>query len=66
MPVHGLYRPNYVDPTVRTKRYIMSMPDVIEGNDMDNTEENEDKRSVGKPDYLLHSCGFSLPRFGIG
>lgn len=48
MPVHGLYRPNYIDPTVRTKRYIMSMPDVIEGNDIDKTEENEDKRSVGK------------------
>lgn len=48
MPVHGLYRPNYVDPTVRTKRYIFDMPDVIDSNDIEKPEDNEDKRSVGK------------------
>lgn len=52
MPVHGLYRPNYIDPTVRTKRYIMSIPDVIEGNEIEKPEDNEDKRSVGKSAHL--------------
>lgn len=49
LPVLGLYRPNYADPTVRTKRYIFDMPDNIESNDIDKTgEDNEDKRSVGE------------------
>lgn len=50
MPVHGLYRPMYIEPTTRTKRYILSLPDVLETNDIHETEnnENEDKRSVGK------------------
>lgn len=50
LPVQGLYRPIAADPTVRTKRYILSMPDVIEGNDIEKIEQtdNDDKRSVGK------------------
>ncbi|KOB73395.1 Neuropeptide-like 1 [Operophtera brumata] len=67
MPVHGLYRPNYVDPTVRTKRYILTMPDVIEGNDIENTEENEDKRSVddeARDNFEKRHIG-SLARLGL-
>ncbi|KAM3965841.1 LOW QUALITY PROTEIN: neuropeptide-like precursor 1 [Aphomia sociella] len=49
MPVHGLYRPAYTEPNVRNKRYILSLPDVIDHNDI-NPPENEsgsdDKRSV--------------------
>lgn len=52
MPVHGLYRPFYAEPSTRTKRYILSMPDVIEHNDIhepaNSDNENEDKRSVGE------------------
>lgn len=50
LPVHGLYRPMYIDPTVRTKRYILSLPDEINTNDINDKtgSENEDKRSVGE------------------
>lgn len=50
LPVHGLYRPIYTDPNTRTKRYILSLPDVMDHNDVnvpENTEGNDDKRSVG-------------------
>ncbi|NP_001124353.1 neuropeptide-like precursor 1 precursor [Bombyx mori] len=49
LPAHGLYRPLYRDPNIRTKRYILSLPDYIETNNIDdkNDNENEDKRSVG-------------------
>lgn len=51
MPIHGLMRPNYVE-TTRAKRYILSLPNVIDDNDIDVPEiadaENNDKRSVGK------------------
>ncbi|KAL4709016.1 hypothetical protein ACJJTC_005877 [Scirpophaga incertulas] len=50
LPVHGLYRPIYTDPNSRTKRYILSMPDEIDNNDMNvpqKDDPNEDKRSVG-------------------
>ncbi|XP_049876256.1 neuropeptide-like precursor 1 [Pectinophora gossypiella] len=51
LPAHGLYRPMYAEPNSRAKRYIMSMPDVIDRNDIhepENTDNaNEDKRSVG-------------------
>lgn len=51
MPVHGLYRPFFAEPTARTKRYILSLPDVIENNDIhepENSDIDEDKRSVGE------------------
>lgn len=52
MPVHGLYRPFYAEPNTRTKRYILSMPDVIDHNDIqepgNSDNANEDKRSVGE------------------
>lgn len=52
MPVHGLYRPIYIQPSVRTKRYILTLPDVIDRNDLNDGESsddiNDDKRSVGK------------------
>lgn len=54
MPVHGLYRPIYMEPTSRSKRYILSLPDVMDNNEIDAPEnndhenENEDKRSVGE------------------
>lgn len=52
LPVHGLFRPNYVEPSPRTKRYILSLPDVIDRNDIHEPENsetgNDDKRSVGE------------------
>lgn len=60
LPVHGLFRPNYVEANPRTKRYILSLPDVIDNNDIsDNSENsesgNDDKRSVGES----RSCDFN-------
>ncbi|XP_053610969.1 neuropeptide-like precursor 1 [Plodia interpunctella] len=54
MPVHGLYRPAIMEPnegSVRNKRYILSLPDVLDHNDVNVPENNEntnddDKRSV--------------------
>ncbi|CAF4930645.1 unnamed protein product [Pieris macdunnoughi] len=49
MPVHGLYRPVFIDTngTPRNKRSIYSIPDVIDHNDIPDYEsENDDKRSV--------------------
>lgn len=47
MPMHGLYRSG-----VRPKRYILSMPDYLDWNDMNPPEDEDpqenDKRSVGK------------------
>lgn len=53
MPVHGLYRPIFMEPNVRNKRYILSLPDVMDHNDVngpDHTENgnDDDKRSVGE------------------
>lgn len=52
LPAHGLYRPTYIEPTARVKRYILSLPDVIDNNDIETFEkddnENQDKRSVGE------------------
>lgn len=48
-PVHGLYRPNYLEPNTRTKRYVMPYPDLLEGDEM--IEQNDidgEKRSVGE------------------
>lgn len=48
-PVHGLYRPNYNEPTTRTKRYVMPYPESLEGDEM--IEQNDidgEKRSVGE------------------
>ncbi|XP_068617913.1 neuropeptide-like precursor 1 [Battus philenor] len=72
MPVHGLYRPIYIDPTTRTKRYILSMPDVINNNDIEATENddnnNENKRSVdedvGRDNFAKRHIG-SLARLGL-
>nr|QMS43291.1 neuropeptide-like precursor 1 [Grapholita molesta] len=49
LPVLGMYRPTIGDQSTRTKRYILSLPDVIDRNDIQDSEinENEDKRSVG-------------------
>lgn len=50
LPVHGLFRPIYTDPTTRTKRYILSLPDVMDHNDIhvsENEDGSNDKRSVG-------------------
>lgn len=47
-PIHGLYRPNYFEPTTRTKRYVMPYPDPMEGDE--GIEQNDiegEKRSVG-------------------
>ncbi|XP_038222422.1 neuropeptide-like precursor 1 [Zerene cesonia] len=52
MPVHGLYRPMFIDSnSPRNKRSIFSIPDVIDRNDITlDTEDydtgNDDKRSV--------------------
>ncbi|XP_013199360.2 neuropeptide-like precursor 1 [Amyelois transitella] len=54
MPVHGLYRSVFIEPSegsVRNKRYILSLPDVLDHNDInvpENTENtnDDDKRSV--------------------
>ncbi|CAH0680098.1 unnamed protein product [Chilo suppressalis] len=49
LPVQGLYRPVFTEPNTRTKRYILSLPDVMDHNDInvpENTEDNDDKRSV--------------------
>ncbi|CAK1555796.1 unnamed protein product [Leptosia nina] len=49
MPVHGLYRPMFIDNgNNRNKRSIYSIPDVIDRNDInpDDYETEEDKRSV--------------------
>ncbi|XP_028169143.1 neuropeptide-like precursor 1 [Ostrinia nubilalis] len=49
LPVHGLFRPIYTDPTARTKRYILSLPDVIDNNEIhvpENDDGSDDKRSV--------------------
>ncbi|KAI8439374.1 hypothetical protein MSG28_013187 [Choristoneura fumiferana] len=50
LPVFGMYRPTIGDQSTRTKRYILSLPDVIDHNDIHepdgNDVENEDKRSV--------------------
>lgn len=49
-PVHGLYRPNYFEPTSRTKRYVLSLPDNVDGDEMidQNDIEAGEKRSVGE------------------
>lgn len=49
-PVHGLYRPNYFEPTTRTKRYVLSFPDTMEGDEPvdENDIDSGEKRSVGK------------------
>lgn len=51
-PVHGVFRSTFIEPNSRVKRYILSLPDVIDHNDIplpENEEmENQDKRSVGK------------------
>lgn len=52
LPVHGLFRPNYVEASPRSKRYILSLPDVMDHNDIHDPEnieyETDDKRSVGE------------------
>ncbi|KAJ2945594.1 hypothetical protein O0L34_g418 [Tuta absoluta] len=56
MPMHGLYRPTYVDMNSRSKRYVMSIPDEIEHNGINDAPNpdnaNEDKRSVDDSDTL--------------
>ncbi|CAG4955936.1 unnamed protein product [Parnassius apollo] len=72
MPVHGLFRPIYIEPATRSKRYILSLPDVIEGNDIEATEtndnDNEDKRSVDEDEvrdnFEKRHIG-SLARLGL-
>ncbi|GBP31894.1 Neuropeptide-like 1 [Eumeta japonica] len=50
LPVQGLFRSAYVDPSYRTKRYILSLPEPIDQNNLplpDVEDTNvEDKRSV--------------------
>lgn len=61
LPVHGLFRPIYTEPTSRTKRYIMNLPDVIEHNDMHPPEHDDgydDKRSVGASVKLIFTYIF--------
>lgn len=51
LPVHGLFRPIYIDSTgTRNRRSIYNIPDVLDRNDIpeDNDNGNEDKRSVGE------------------
>ncbi|CAG4955930.1 unnamed protein product [Parnassius apollo] len=72
MPVHGLFRPIYIEPPTRSKRYILSLPDVIESNDIEATEtndnDNEDKRSVDEDEvrdnFEKRHIG-SLARLGL-
>ncbi|XP_050665806.1 neuropeptide-like precursor 1 [Leptidea sinapis] len=53
MPVHGLYRPVFIDGNgnQRNKRSIFSIPDVVDRNDIslpeDYDTQYDDKRSVG-------------------
>lgn len=52
LPVHGVFRANFPEANPRSKRYILSLPDVIDRNDVpapDNEDfDNQDKRSVGE------------------
>ncbi|XP_030040440.2 neuropeptide-like precursor 1 [Manduca sexta] len=69
LPVHGLFRPMFIDPTVRTKRYVLSLPDVLETNDIGDKQENEneDKRSVDeevRENFEKRHIG-SLARLGL-
>ncbi|XP_031764889.2 neuropeptide-like precursor 1 [Galleria mellonella] len=72
MPVHGLYRPVYTEPNVRNKRYILTLPDVIEHNDLDVSENdsgNNDKRSVDEDNDIRENFEKrhigSLARLGL-
>ncbi|XP_063386400.1 neuropeptide-like precursor 1 isoform X3 [Cydia fagiglandana] len=71
LPVLGMYRPTIGDQSTRTKRYILSLPDVIDRNDIHDSEdtENEDKRSVDDDDdvrekFAKRHIG-SLARLGL-
>ncbi|KAJ8715035.1 hypothetical protein PYW08_005016 [Mythimna loreyi] len=69
-PVHGLYRPNYFEPTTRTKRYVMPYPDDLEGDEVIEQNDIEgEKRSVDDDDeirenYEKRHIG-SLARLGL-
>ncbi|CAG9130572.1 unnamed protein product [Plutella xylostella] len=75
LPAHGLLRPTYVEPSARTKRYILSLPAELDHNDIsvppeDNQDlENNDKRSVddeseAHDNYEKRHIG-SLARLGL-
>nr|AXY04283.1 neuropeptide-like precursor 1a isoform B [Spodoptera exigua] len=52
-PNHGLYRPNYFEPSPRTKRYVMPYPDPVEEDE--GIEQNDiegEKRSVDDDDEV--------------
>lgn len=55
-PVHGVYRSSHAEPASRVKRYILSLPDILDRNDVPLPEnddvDNQDKRSVGKLDVF--------------
>ncbi|CAG9788687.1 unnamed protein product [Diatraea saccharalis] len=72
LPVHGLYRPIFTEPNTRTKRYILSLPDTMDHNDInvpENTEGNDDKRSVDEDEDIRDSFEKrhigSLARLGL-
>ncbi|XP_026725559.1 neuropeptide-like precursor 1 isoform X2 [Trichoplusia ni] len=69
-PVHGLYRPNYFEPTSRTKRYVLSLPDNVDEDEMidQNDIEAGEKRSVDhdviRDNFEKRHIG-SLARLGL-